>query len=30
MKEEGFFSKDYFVRMNTQYGKVRLVMKSYN
>ena len=29
-KEEGFFSKDYFVKMHTQYGKVKLAMTSWD
>lgn len=30
MKESGFFSKDYFVKMHTRYGKVKLSLKTYN
>jgi hypothetical protein len=30
MQEEGFFSKDYYVKMSTDYGKVKIAMKSYN
>jgi hypothetical protein len=29
-QEEGFFSKAYFVKLNTQYGTVKLTLKSYN
>jgi hypothetical protein len=30
IKESGFFNKDYFVKLHTQYGKIKLALKGYN
>lgn len=30
MQESGFFSKEYFVKLHTKFGKVKLALKGHN